>query len=274
MQGEQAPAELISALGRAESQVPDLILITRGGGSLEDLWAFNDEGLARAIADCHIPVVSAVGHQTDHSISDMVADMAAPTPSAAAELITPDKADLKLTFDRIIKQLQRLHVTGLQLKSQQLDILSSRLEGQHPARRMELTHNRLVIYRSRLQQIIGHRLIRTQDRLDQLKTNLKANSPQRHVVETRARLADLDTMLERTMQHRIEASRSRLQTQLRTLEAISPMTVLQRGYSVTRDSDDTTIQSIDGVRTGDEIRTTLTDGELRSTVTTVTSTDA
>ncbi|MDX1555555.1 MAG: exodeoxyribonuclease VII large subunit, partial [Xanthomonadales bacterium] len=138
VQGEEAPPAIVRALQAAASHDwSDVILIGRGGGSLEDLWAFNDEQVARAIAACPIPLVSAVGHETDFSIADFVADVRAPTPSAAAELCSPDAAALKERFDRLMRQLQVRIDDRRNAAGQKLDHVAHRLQQVHPRRRLD-----------------------------------------------------------------------------------------------------------------------------------------
>ncbi len=211
VQGEQAPAELRQALQQAQhDNAVEVLVITRGGGSLEDLWAFNDEQLARMIAACPIPIVSAVGHEIDFSISDFVADVRAPTPSAAAELISPDQVSVSQHLQAQLRRLRQHFVWQLQQAQQHTDQLLARLQRQHPAHQLQLQRQQLRQLEKRLQQAHPARLLeRHQERLREQRRRLR-----------QAIAAGLNQR-----QHNL--------TNLhRALLAIGPQAVLERGYAV------------------------------------------
>ena len=216
VQGKEAPPAIVAALNAAsKARRHDVLLLTRGGGSLEDLWAFNDEGVARAIRASAIPIVSAVGHEVDFTIADFAADVRAPTPSAAAEILVPDGTAIRRTLQREEARLQTLIQRRLQNAAQRLDHAWTRLRTQHPRARLQRGSERLTHLRARLRG--QHPLIRLAQRAEQL-------------VALRQRLhATLDRRLDRRKQHLAELAR--------TLNAVSPLATLQRGYAILLDHD-------------------------------------
>ena len=246
VQGNEAAPAIVDALAAANKhQWAQVIVTGRGGGSLEDLWAFNEESVARAIFASELPVVSAVGHEIDYSISDFVADLRAPTPSAAAELISPDQQALKQNLSAIGKQLQKQCVYQLQRQSQKLDHLAHRLRQQHPGQRLQ-QHKKLL-------QQTRHRLLVAGARI--------IPERQRHLQElTNHRLIPAG--------HRIVPERRRtLQDLARTLNAVSPLPTLARGYAIVMDGKSgAAISSVKHVKPKQALITQLHDGQIISKV--------
>ncbi len=265
VQGNQAPAAIIAMLDAAViSARYDVLLLTRGGGSLEDLWAFNDEALARAIVRSPIPVVSAIGHEIDFSISDLVADLRAATPSAAAELLVPDANDL---IRRIEQQRNRLHLRmrrRLEASGQRADHLLSRLNLQRPTLRLQRGRERLDQLHARLLRIQRHDFERRLARLSRGHMRLLARHPRQLLGLATDRSRTLATRLGALMEHRIERKRAHLGQLARALHAVSPLATLARGYAILIDSDSgAVIHSV--AQTGPEsrLRGIVADGELR-----------
>lgn len=245
VQGDEAAPAIVDALAAAnEHNWAEVIVTGRGGGSLEDLWAFNEESVARAIYASDLPVVSAVGHEVDFSISDFVADLRAPTPSAAAELISPDQHTLKQNLAALRNRLQQRSTYHLQRLSQKLDHLAHRLRQQHPGQR-------LAQHRKMLQQA-GHRLQLAGSRI---------------VPERRRQLQELSRhRLLPAGKRIVPQHRQNLQNLVRTLNAVSPLPTLARGYAVVTDAQSgTAISSIQDIRTQQELVTQLHDGQIIST---------
>jgi exodeoxyribonuclease VII large subunit len=244
VQGVEAPPAIVRALHSANRHGwAEAIILGRGGGSLEDLWAFNDEAVARAVFESKLPVISAVGHETDFSISDFVADLRAPTPSAAAELLTPDQQQLRQVFAVLGKRLARSATSILQRCSQQSDALAHRLSRQHPVFRLDQFHRDLDGYRSRL-AIFGRSLI-----------------PQRQLTLERA-----SGRLKTTARRLVPDRHRQLAALARTLHAVSPLPTLDRGYAILTQADGTGITSIEDVETGQVIGAQLKDGRLQARV--------
>ena len=263
VQGEEAPAAIGSAIAAANRHGWAELLITgRGGGSLEDLWAFNDEAVARAVANSDIPVISAVGHETDFSISDFVADLRAPTPSAAAELATPDQAVLKESFRRSERQLQRRIEDRLQQAAQRLDHQAHGLQQRHPAVRLGEQSRLLDAVAKRLDRTGRKALDERRFRLAALEHRLAAQKPERRIAEQKLRLEALRRSLGRGAKRRVLAARERLAQLSRTLQAVSPLEVIGRGYSVLTSEDGGVVSRVEQVAQGDRLRGRVCDGML------------
>lgn len=237
VQGEQAPGEIIRTLRAADRDgFADVILLARGGGSLEDLWAFNDEELVRRIAEMNTPVVTGVGHETDFTIADFVADLRAPTPSAAAAAVTPDGPALRRRIDSLQTRLKRAARARLERHAQGLDYLERRLTGLHPGRRLGEIGARTVLLDKALQRALVRRLSRAEDRLSQLRQRLLAASPEKRLRDRSERLAVLARRLDLAVDHRLQRPASRLAELARALDGVSPLKVLERGYAVVRNA--------------------------------------
>jgi exodeoxyribonuclease VII large subunit len=236
VQGDTAPTELIRALRAADDHgFGQVILLARGGGSLEDLWAFNDEGLARAIHACRTPVISGVGHETDFTIADFVADRRAPTPTAAAVAATPDGPELMVQLGRGEARLTRAVDQVLQRQAQRLDHAESRLRQQHPERKLdELSRRRREL--ARRGTLAVRRQIEARQRLLQgLEQRLLARHPRRQLEQLQQQVQGLRSRLERAGRHSLERREQQLSAVARSLNNVSPLAVLERGYAVVRD---------------------------------------
>lgn len=239
VQGREAAREIREVLTHAVARNEvDVLLLTRGGGSLEDLWSFNDEALARTIAECPLPIVSAVGHEVDVTIADLVADQRAPTPSAAAELLSPDGAAWLRRFQVAAERLQLVQERRQQQEAQRLDNLLKRLEQQHPGRRLRDHAQRLDELAVRMEQAwrTGQRLRTTA--LEQAHRRLRAADPARGIGHRRERIRNLERRLHAAQHHQLEHSRERLAGLARTLETVSPLATVSRGYAIVQQPDD------------------------------------
>lgn len=238
VQGESAPGELIRALRAADRSACDVVLLARGGGSIEDLWAFNDEALARAIAGMDTPVVSGVGHETDFTIADFVADLRAATPTAAAEAVTPDGPALRRQVDALRERLHRAIGRTLQQDWQRLDGLDRRRGAAHPQRRLGEFDQRLGGLQRQLRRSAQRRLERELRRTEGLAARLAARHPAPRLREAAGRRDALDQRLRMSMAQSLERAASRLGEHARALDAVSPLAVLDRGYAVLLGDDD------------------------------------
>lgn len=268
VQGVDAPAEIRAAIVAANRHNwADTLIVGRGGGSLEDLWAFNDESVARAVAASAIPIVSAVGHETDFSICDFVADLRAPTPSAAAELATPDQAVLLESLRRGQRQLQYRMESRLQQNAQKLDHAVHRLQQRHPSRRLEEQRQQLDGLMARLSR---HTQLTLKEREVQLKTlekRLGAHRPERKLAELGTQVESLRRSLDRRIKEVLRSHQEQLGHLARTLNAVSPLETIGRGYSVlTAGPDDEVISQVSQVRKGDAVSAQVSDGFIDLTV--------
>jgi len=268
VQGSAAPAEITAALAAANAHAwADLLILGRGGGSLEDLLAFNDEAVARAVFSSAIPVISAVGHETDFSICDFVADLRAPTPSAAAELATPDQLVLREAFTRSQRQLSRRVGDRLQREFQRLDHLVHRLRQRHPGYRLAEQAQRLDRLREALPRAVRRRLAADSLQLESHSRRLDAQRPDRQLAILDRRLDAARRTLSRLTLGGLTARRDRLRELARTLHAVSPLDVIARGYAVlTEPATGTVVSSVGQVERGDRLQAQLRDGMLECTI--------
>jgi exodeoxyribonuclease VII large subunit len=264
VQGDGAPASLLRGLERLQAWPEvDVIIIGRGGGAAEDLWAFNDEALVRAIAACPIPVVSAVGHEVDVSLSDYAADVRAATPSHAAELVVPDAAVYRR---RVVDSRRRL---GLAVRRRLLDE-RSRLD--HGGHRLAAAARRLVVApRRELQELQRRleaqhprqRLAADRRRLADLSKRLMEHHPRLRAAAARRRLDHLDAELERLGRGLTRDARLRLARAAGALDALSPLRVLERGFAVATDGRGAVVTSADQVDLGEALDLRLHRGALK-----------
>ena len=251
VQGKEAAPQLVQAIemaGRADCF--DVLVIGRGGGSLEDLWPFNEEVVARAIASCPIPTVSAVGHEIDFTIADFVADYRAPTPSAAAEVLSPDR---QAWLDRLNLLSRKLFATTrhqLQIRQQQLTGISKRLR--HPDDRLRENSQRLDDLEIRLKQAIARKLERTDSRVEQQRQKLLHQSPLRRIEALRTRQQHLSEQLSNEFTHLLERQKAQIANLSAQLHAVSPLATLSRGFSIT-EKEGRVIRNADELSSGDEI---------------------
>ncbi len=233
VQGDRAPGEIIHAI-RMLNQIAatDIIVLTRGGGSIEDLCAFNDEQVARAIFDSGIPIISAIGHETDFTIADFVADLRAPTPSAAAEMAVPSKKEFTQQLNDINQKLYLSIHSTLKILNKQVDGLSSRII--HPQRRLQDMRMRLDDFSMRLLALAKDSVARRKERVAFCHQMLMHVSPATAVASMQAWVNTCQSELVRHMRRFIRDGQSAISSQAAMLDALNPMAILQRGYSITR----------------------------------------
>lgn len=261
VQGREAIAQIVRAIRLADSRGFDALILARGGGSLEDLWCFNEEAVARAVAACKTPIVSAVGHETDVSISDFVADVRAPTPSAAAELLAPDNSGLQHRLDGLQRRLTLRMQNRLVHDRLRLESLIRRLR--HPGERLRQQAQRLDDLDMRLRRAFLHNLNQRHERLVRLETRLAAQHPGRTLALLGQRLDSLAERLPRAMRDVLKDRRQRFQAQLQTLQIVSPLATLARGYSILLDEQGQAIRSAEQTRNGQRLTARLNEGELQ-----------
>lgn len=268
VQGKDAPGQLRAALALANRrQECDVLILARGGGSLEDLWAFNDEQLAREVAASTIPIVSAVGHEVDVGLTDYVADLRAPTPSAAAELVSPDLASLGQRVDALGRRLAVRMQHRLQSEQQRLGWLEKRLG--HPEQRLQQVAQQIDELEARLRRHLQQRLALPAQRLDQLRRRLHGRDPRVLLKLSETRLAGLSKRLALPLPRQIRDRQRDLHQLGSRLNAVSPLAVLGRGYSISFHQGQA-LRSITSLQPGDTMQTRLRDGDVVSTVTALT----
>jgi exodeoxyribonuclease VII large subunit len=268
VQGREAPPAIVQMLRKASASGRyDVVLLTRGGGSLEDLWAFNDENVARAIHASAVPVVSAVGHEIDFSIADFVADLRAPTPSAAAELLVPDAHALRRHLQQLQQRLVTLEQRRLQARIQRVDHLYARLQAQRPQARLARDRERLTHLQRRLLGVQREQMQRRRNELERAHAQLLAQHPKLRLILLQRRSAELMQRLRHSIERKLERDRLNLRQSGRALHAISPLATLERGYSILFDQHGKVLRAAAGVDEGTPLRARLADGELPLIVT-------
>ncbi len=260
VQGREATGQIVRALQLADRRGFDALILARGGGSLEDLWCFNEEPVARAIAACQTPIISAVGHETDVSISDFVADVRAPTPSAAAELLAPDANELVQRLNSLHRRLVMRMQNRIERERLRLDGISRRLR--HPGERLRQQAQRLDDLDMRMRRAFERTLQNRQERVARLDMRLAAQHPGRALALLRQRLDGLSERLPRAMRDAIKDRRQQLQAEVQTLNAISPLATLGRGYSILLDERGKAIRNAAQTRPGQRLKARLGEGEL------------
>ncbi len=265
VQGEGAAAQIARALQNL-GEIPDVdvIILARGGGSLQDLWAFNDEALARAIARAPVPVISAVGHETDFTIADFIADVRAPTPSAAAELVVPVADDLLAEVAVCARRLHR--GTESELRACRLRLERTRSALGDPRRRIDERRQELDDGAHRAAQAVRRRLTATRATLRTAEAQLMRAHPRRRIHAQRTAMGDLLHRLTRAGSSLFTTRRSALETLGGKLNAMSPLRVLDRGYALARGPEGHLVTRASALHEGDTLTVTLREGELDAVV--------
>ncbi len=271
VQGENAKLEIADAINRANANpLCDVIILGRGGGSLEDLWAFNEEIVARAIFASVIPIISAVGHETDFTIADFVADLRAPTPSAAAEQATPDSLALLERFIYLENRLQNYLQRRLREQQQTLDWLSKRLQQQHPGKKLAKNAQRVDELELRLNQAIRLKLRHQKNQLATQQAKLGQHNPAEKISRYQQKLDYLHQRLPIAITYQLEKRDQQLNHASQTLHTVSPLATLNRGYAlVIAPSSQNIIRSAGQLVIGDMIETRLGQGRCTSEIKTL-----
>ncbi len=269
VQGDAAIPSIVEALETASRRAEcDVLIVARGGGSIEDLWAFNDEKVARAIHASAIPVVCGVGHEIDFTIADFVADARAPTPSGAAELVAPDRNACLEALARTLERLSACMRRELRSVSSRFDAANLRLKLAHPGVRLNQQAQRLDDLEQRLNGAIRAAVQSERTRISEMRTRLVQRSPEHSIREYKARHGELSARLDHAMKQTLSRAEHRFGLASRTLHTVSPLATLGRGFAmVKRASDGALITDADSVAVGDEIHAQLARGNLTARVT-------
>jgi exodeoxyribonuclease VII large subunit len=268
VQGPEAESQVLSALNAASKLAPDAILLTRGGGSLEDLWTFNLESVARAVASIQTPIVSAIGHEIDIAITDFVADLRAPTPSVAAELMVPDGQEMLQNIDGEFRHLNVLMASQLREHQLTLDKLNLRLVS--PESYLQQAWMRLDDNASRLQRSAGQTLAGANNQLDNLGARLSNQSPSFALATAKEKLQRLKNGLDSGINRHLQSETNSVAIMARMLDGMSPLHTLGRGYAFIRDDANALVTKTEYAKVGDSVTAQLQDGIIAATVTGIT----
>lgn len=264
VQGLDAATKICESLQAVlNSQRYDAVLITRGGGSLEDLWPFNSEDLVRLVAGSAIPIISAIGHEIDFSLLDFAADVRAPTPSAAAELLSPASIELQKRLMQSQRKLQQAMHKQLQNKAQQCDLLMLRLQAQKPAQRLQLGQQNLQQLYQRLQRSTQNLLGNKIQQLRAFTFRLDKQHPDVLLQQHSTQIGMLKHRLHASFNHQMQQRTMHLKRAGSSLNALSPLATLDRGYSILRNQQQQIIHSTQQVKPGEVLNALLADGHIQ-----------
>jgi exodeoxyribonuclease VII large subunit len=268
VQGKDAGREIAAMLHTAaERKDCDVLILTRGGGSLEDLWAFNEEIVARAIHACDIPVVSAVGHEVDFTIADFVADRRAPTPSAAAELVSPDQQEWLQQIRQLEHRLARNMGSELGAEQQRLRWLMQRLQLRHPGQLLRQQAQRLDDLEQRSRLALRSYFSKLQSVVKNAHATLLQHTPRHRIAHIRLQHDSLERRLRSAMHALLKERQGRFAVACKSLDTISPLATLERGYAiVNRPGRREILRKAAEVATGEQIEARLAEGALLCTV--------
>lgn len=263
VQGQGAGEKIAAAIRLAAQRGDcDVLIVSRGGGSLEDLWAFNEEVVARAIHACAIPVISGVGHEIDFTIADFVADHRAATPSAAAELVSPDQNDWLAQLRAYQSRFAQQFRTRLARHHQHLGWLEQRLQQQAPQRRLAHQTQRLDELETRLKFVMQTRLRQQSARIAHSTAQLQRHAPAQRLAHLRTQAAQLTERLRAALRLQLAKHRGHLSGLARALDAVSPLATLSRGYALVTRADGSVVRRTEDVAVGERIDARLAAGVL------------
>jgi exodeoxyribonuclease VII large subunit len=265
VQGEVAAGQIAQAIERANrDKICDVLIIGRGGGSLEDLWPFNEEIVARAIFNSQIPIISAVGHEVDVSISDYTADLRAATPSAAAELVSPDRFEWLGRFENLERSLTR--IIQNRLSQQRFNLLQLVKRLRHPKDKLQENMQRLDMAQMRLNNSLQRQLSSQQTRLTGLSHRLQSNKPDKQLSQMKQSVQQLQQRMQHTFQLQLQEFKNRLARQAEVLNAVSPLSTLSRGYAILTTESGAVVKASSQVQIGDTVTAQLHEGSFSCSV--------
>jgi len=269
VQGDTAAPNIVKALRIANQRNEcDVLILARGGGSLEDLWPFNEEIVARAIFHSIIPIMSGVGHEIDFTIADFVADVRAPTPSAAAELITPDRDELLQLLTNHHTHITRLIIQKIRHHQQQISWMDKHLQQQHPKRRLHEQQQRLDLFEAALIRLQNKVITQRKSQLDTLQAKIAGLTPIHKITTYLQQLKMAEQRLQNQVNRHLQDQQQHIANLAGKLDALSPLATLYRGYAIVS-KDEVVLRDTTGVKPGDKINVQLTKGSLDCSVDTV-----
>jgi len=264
VQGQGASTGIVKAIQQADhDKENEVLIIARGGGSIEDLWSFNEEIVARAIFTCQLPTISGIGHEIDFTIADFVADVRAPTPSAAAEAVTPDSTELTQDLSIYASRFTQLIQAKLNQINQTSDSLNIRLQQQHPINRIKQLKQRSHDTFARLQQFMQMNLQLQKSKLDTIKAQLTRHEPNQKLQQHQEKISTLHQRMHVAMKYLLSHNKQNLVALSRALDTVSPLGTLDRGYAImTAKTSGVVINDIKKINVGDQISAQISDGKF------------
>ena len=268
VQGVHAVNSILKNLDLVEQEDYDVVIIGRGGGSIEDLWAFNEEPVVRRVAELSIPVISSVGHETDTTLIDFVSDMRAATPTAAAEIATPVLMEIHQQLRNLQTRLEQALSRQLQIKRERMQALANASIFQNPERIYQAYQQRVDQLEMRLQQIMKQSVQQKRQQLVKNQHRLELGSPSRRVQTEKQALQYLAKRLEQAQGQLMKDKKQQFQRAIQQLDLLSPLKIMNRGYGILQ-QEETIIKSVDQLEVNQELTIQLVDGTVRSKVTSV-----
>ena len=272
VQGNQASSQIVEALAnidqwtkKAEISI-DTVVLTRGGGSLEDLWPFNEEDTARAIHKLSLPIISAIGHEIDYTISDFVADLRAPTPSAAAEILVPEKDEIRRNLNNLNHSLNSKTINTIDRWHERLEYLGTRTLVNEPIRILAELEQSTDWKLETLQKTFFEAIGKKEKNITNYDQRLTLSHPAKQLEEVLGKLKILNQSLDHSLSKKFNQLKERYQRGAISLKNLGPQSVLERGFSLTHDKDGNLVTSSKEIRSGDKITTNLKDGSFESTI--------
>ena len=268
VQGVHAVNSILKNLDLVEQEDYDVVIIGRGGGSIEDLWAFNEEPVVRRVAELSIPVISSVGHETDTTLIDFVSDMRAATPTAAAEIATPVLMEIHQQLRNLQTRLEQALTRQLQIKRERMQALANASIFQNPERIYQIYQQRVDQLEMRLQQMMQQSVQQKRQQLLKNQHRLELGSPSRRVQTEKQALQYLAKRLEQAQIQLMKDKKQQFQRAIQQLDLLSPLKIMNRGYGILQ-QEETIIKSVDQLEVEQELTIQLVDGTVRSKVTSV-----
>ena len=268
VQGVHAVNSILKNLDLVEQEDYDVVIIGRGGGSIEDLWAFNEEPVVRRVAELSIPVISSVGHETDTTLIDFVSDMRAATPTAAAEIATPVLMEIHQQLRNLQTRLEQALTRQLQIKRERMQALANASIFQNPERIYQVYQQRVDQLEMRLQQMMQQSVQHKRQQLVKNQHRLELGSPSRRVQTEKQALQYLAKRLEQAQGQFMKDKKQQFQRAIQQLDLLSPLKIMNRGYGILQ-QEETIIKSVDQLEVNQELTIQLVDGTVRSKVTSV-----
>ena len=267
VQGDKAPEEICQALETAERRREvEVLLLVRGGGSIEDLWAFNDEVVARTIVGCELPIVTGIGHEIDFTIADFVCDRRAPTPSAAAEYISPDKNELMQELNAVNKNLYTEITRTLKQKLEFIKLMEAKLAKSHPKHQLQNYIQQLDELNRRLAPTIKNYLHIHGQQLEHYRGLLLSNTPIKNMEIYGNKLASHTKTLKDNLRDKLRQAKQNVEHSASKLETLGPTTTLKRGYAIVTDNSDRLVRSVKQVSIKQKINIQVSDGKIAAKI--------